>query len=146
MKRRILVILGIFIIILLFIAYLLYNYNKGIIQSQSFNKEYEQFYNKTILGIDLASLITKSMDYNERNNIDKDDKDRYYIETDNSILIEVKFSEKEKSVRMEDILNQGIENFNKYYKAANFKCTKIEYHEENKKVKSLYFEQVFNIG
>lgn len=142
MKKQILVILGIFIIILLFVTYLLYNYNKSIKQAQSFNKEYEQYYNKEILGIDLASLITKAMDYNQRSNIDKDDKNRYYIETEKSILIEIKFLEKEQTVKMEDILSQGIENFNKFYKSVNFKCTKIEYHEQNKQVKSLYFEQV----
>ena len=121
MKKQILVILGIFIIILLFVTYLLYNYNKSIQQAQSFNKQYEQYYDKTILGIDLASLINKSIDYNEKNNIDKDDKNRYYIQTENSISIEIKFLEKEQSVKMEDISLQGMENFNKYYKFANFK-------------------------
>jgi len=142
MKRKILVILGIFIIILIFVVSLLYNYDKAVKRSQSFNKQYEIYYEKTILGTDLATLLNKAMDYNKQNDTLKDENNRYYIETDSSLLIEVKFLEKEETVKMEDILLQDMENFIKYYATASFKCTKIEYHKENKQVKSLYFEQI----
>ncbi len=142
MKKKLLVILGIFIIILLFAVYLLYNYRKDVIQMQSFNRQYEVYYEKTILGTDLATVLNKAMDYNKKNDIAKDSNDRYYIETDKSLLIEIKFSEKEEPVKMEDILSKEIETFISFYGAASFKCTKIEYHESNKQVKSLYFEQV----
>lgn len=142
MKKKLLVILGIFIIILLFVVYLLYNYKKDVIQKQSFNKQYEAYYNKTILGTDLATVLNKAMDYNEKSDIPKDSQERYYIETENSLFIEIKFSEKEENVRMEDILSREVETFISFYGAIQFKCTKIEYHESNKQVKSLYFEQV----
>lgn len=142
MKKRILVILGIFIIILLFVVYLLYNYNRVAKQAQSFNNKYEQYYQKTILGVDLATILNTTDDYNYKNNIEKDSNEKYYIETENSVLIEVKFLEKDESVKMEDILSQDIKNFVKYYGALEFKCTNIEYHKENKQVKSLYFEQI----
>lgn len=142
MKRKILVILGIFIIILIFVVTLLYNYDKAVKQTQNFNKQYEIYYEKTILGTDLATVLNKVMDYNKQNDIQKDENNKYYIETDKSIFINVKFLEKEESVKMEDILLKDMENFIKYYATASFKCTKIEYHEENKQVKCLYFEQV----
>lgn len=142
MKRKILVILGIFIIILLFTVYLLYNYRKDVIQMQSFNRQYEVYYEKTILGTDLATVLNKAMDCNNKNDIPKDSKDKYYIETDKSLLIEIKFSEKEEPVKMEDILSKEVETFISFYGAASFKCTKIEYHESNKQVKSLFFEQI----
>ncbi len=142
MKKKLLVILGIFIIILLFTVYLLYNYKKDVIQMQSFNRQYEVYYEKTILGTDLATVLNKAMDCNKKNDIAKDEQNRYYIETEKSILIEIKFSESEKTFRMEDILLRDMENFINFYATASFKCTKIEYHEQNKQVKSLYFEQV----
>jgi len=142
MKRRILVILGIFIIILIFVVSLLYNYDKEVKKVQGFNRQYELYYQKEILGTELATVLNKTMDYNERANVDKDDKNRYYIETEDSILIDIKFKEKEETVKMEDILQKDMENFIKYYATSNFKCTNIEYHEENKQVKSLYFEQI----
>ena len=142
MKKNILVILGIFIIILLFVVYLLYNYKKDVIYAQNFNKQYESYYQKTIVGTDLATVMNKAMDYNQKNDIAKDSNDRYYRETEKSILIEVKFLEKEKIVRMEDILLGDMENFIHFYRQANFKCTKIEYHSENNQVKNLYFEQI----
>lgn len=142
MKRKLLVILGIFIIILIFVVGLLYNYDKEVKKAQSFNKQYEVYREKIILGTDLATLLNKVADYNEKSNTNKDEKNRYYIETDTSILIEVKFLEKDEKVKMEDILLQDISNFIKYYATSRFKCTKIEYHEENGQIKSLYFEQV----
>ena len=142
MKKKILVILGIFIIILIFIIYLLYNYNIGLNQAKSINLQYEQYYNKEILGTDLATILNKVANFNEKNDVDKDEKNIYYIETDNSILVEVKFLERKTTVKMEDILQKDMENFIKYYGAASFKCTNIAYHEKNGQVKSLYFEQI----
>lgn len=142
MKKKILVILGIFIIILIFVVTLLYNYDKAVKRAQNFNKQYEAYYDKTILGTDLATVLNKAMDYNKQNDTQKDENDKYYIETDKSLLIEVKFIEKDENVKMEDILLQDMENFIKYYATSSFKCTKIEYHEENKQVKSLYFQQI----
>lgn len=142
MKKRILVILGIFIIILLFVVYLLYNYNRVAKQAQSFNNKYEQYYQKTILGVDLATILNTTDDYNYKNNIQKDINEKYYVETENSVLIQVKFLEKDEPVKMEDILSQDIKNFVKYYGSLEFKCTNIEYHKENEQVKSLYFEQI----
>lgn len=144
MKKKILVILGIFIIILIFVVSLLYNYDKQVKKAQNFNSQYELYYEKTILGTDLATLLNKVADYNEKNGIDKDENNRYYLETDNSIFVQVKFLEKEEPVKMEDILFQDMENFIKFYATSSFKCTKIEYHDENKQVKSLYFEQISN--
>ena len=144
MKKKILVILGIFIIILIFVVSLLYNYDKQVKKAQNFNSQYELYYEKTILGTDLATLLNKVADYNEKNGIDKDENNRYYLETDDSISVQVKFLEKEEPVKMEDILFQDMENFIKFYATSSFKCTKIEYHDENNQVKSLYFEQISN--
>ncbi len=144
MKKKILVILGIFIIILIFVVSLLYNYDKQVKKAQNFNSQYELYYEKTILGTDFATLLNKVADYNEKNGIDKDENNRYYLETDDSISVQVKFLEKEEPVKMEDILFQDMENFIKFYATSSFKCTKIEYHDENKQVKSLYFEQISN--
>ena len=144
MKKKILVILGIFIIILIFVVSLLYNYDKQVKKAQNFNSQYELYYEKTILGTDFATLLNKVADYNEKNGIDKDENNRYYLETDNSIFVQVKFLEKEEPVKMEDILFQDMENFIKFYATSSFKCTKIEYHDENNQVKSLYFEQISN--
>lgn len=142
MKKKLLVILGIFIIILLFVVYLLYNYKKDVIQAQNFNRQYEVYYEKIILGTDLATVLNKAMDHNKKNDVAKDSENRYYQETEKSLLIEIKFSESEKTFKMEDILLRDMENFINFYATASFKCTKIEYHELNKQVKSLYFEQV----
>ena len=147
MKKKLFVILGIFIIILLFVTYLLYNYDKSVRIAKEWNRQYESYYQKEILGNDLATLMNKAMNSNAKNEIQQDEKGHYIDDEQNSISIIISFiglDKKERKVKMEDILKQEMENFIRYYASFSFQCTKIEYHEKTKKVKSLYFEQIPN--
>ena len=66
-----------------------------------------------------------------------------YIEDEkNSIRIEIKFKELDKVITMERINNVGIEKFWSNYGALSIKCTKIEYHGKNHRVKYMYFEEI----
>ena len=69
MKNKILLILVIFIVVLCVATYLVYNYRVNIAESQAINNEYKAYYNKQIIGTDLASVINKTMDNNEKYNI-----------------------------------------------------------------------------
>lgn len=142
MKKNLLVISGILIIILLFIVYLLYNYERDIKKIEQANKQYEAYYQKDILGNDLATLLNKVMDQNEKNHVEKDEKDVYYLDNGkDSLIVQIKFLGTDEPIRMENILKQDIQNFIKYYATYTFKCTKLGYHQDTKKVKSLYFEE-----
>ena len=48
----------------------------------------------------------------------------------------------EKTYNMETFYGGGMDKFVQYYNEIKFKCTKLEYHKETKKVKYLLFEQV----
>ena len=142
MKNKILLILVIFIVILCVATYLVYNYRVNIAESQAINNEYKAYYNKQIIGTDLASVINKTMDNNEKYNIPKDDSG-YFIENDtNSIKMEIYMTDNEQTYRAETFYNNGIEQFMEFYRDIKFKCSKIEYHEKTNKIKYLYFEQI----
>ena len=66
---------------------------------------------------------------------------------ENSIKINVEFKYKNdtKTISMEEIASTGAESFVKVYSTANFKCTKIEYHEKTHNVKNVTFEEVSDI-
>lgn len=142
MKKNLFVILGIFIIIVAILSYLYYNYAKISIIAQQKNKEYETYTENDILGSSLMTLINKAMDQNEKNEIVKDSKKLYKENEENSIRIEVKFSESDKTFPMESILSLGSEQFIKNYNSMSFKCTKKEYHEKTKYIKYMLFEQI----
>ena len=109
---------------------------------EKYNVEYEQYYNKEISGNTLASIINKTIDLNERNLVEKDEKGKYTDNGNNSINIDLKFQQSDTIFAIETIYMNDISTFIKLYGQAKFKCTKIEYHESSKYVKYLYFEEI----
>lgn len=142
MKKNLSVIIGIFIIFAL-ILYLLYaNYTKVILSANKVNAEYEKYTENEIIGSSLMTLINKVIDQNEKNDVDKDEEDRYIANDKNSIIIEVKFLEAEETFRMEAIATLGADKFIKNYSNMTFKCTKKEYHSKTKNISYMLFEQI----
>ena len=145
--KKILIILLILSIILVVGVYSVYRYRTNVYQIQKQNREYEQYYNINVLGTELISIINKTIDLNTKNNITKDDKGYFVDNGENSIKINVEFKYKNdtKTISMEEIASTGAESFVKVYSTANFKCTKIEYHEKTHNVKNVTFEEVSDI-
>ncbi len=142
MKKEILLILTLFLAIISFLLYNLYNYRAKTNEAKKDNSSFESFYNVEVLGTDIASLINKVADYNNKNKIEKD-KNGMTIENDsNSVKLDIKFLELDDPISYEKIENQGINQFVQNFSGFSFKCTKIEYHEKTGKVKYMYFEQV----
>ena len=124
MKRNFFIILTILLIISAIVGCTVYNYRQTQANIAQYNKQYESWYNKPILGTDFISIINKTIDNNEK-----------------SVKIYVKFLESDNIFDMEAISNNGIENFIQNYATFSFKCTKIDYHK-NGNVKSLFFEEI----
>ena len=120
--------------------YLVAQSNENAIKKH--NITFENCYQNEIYGSEVATIINKAIDSNERNNIQKD-KDGQYIENDtDSIKINIKMTDNDSIYSMETIYNNKISEFVKYYNQIKFKCTDIQYHKNTKMVKSLFFEQV----
>ena len=141
MKKTI-IILGSVLLLLTVITYLYINNLKNLETiAQKHNSEYEKYYEQQITGTTLISLINKAIDYNEKNNIEKQENGTYTNNDENSIHIYINFLESEKTINMDSIAEKQTENFVKYFAMATFKCTKIEYHNKPNYVKNIYFEQ-----
>lgn len=143
--KKIVIIFGIIAITLLLIVNVsLVQNNQNLKNIKNYNKQYEEYYNKTLYGTDVITLINKATNENIKNNIEKDEKG-FFIENDlNSIKIEVKllYNEKLITYKMETLTKVGLEGFVKNFNLIRFNCTNITYHEATKKVKSLTFEQI----
>lgn len=106
------------------------------------NITYENCYQREVYGSDVATIINKAIDSNEKNNIQKT-QDGKYIENDtNSIKISIKMIDNDSVYTMEAIYDNNISEFIKYYNQIKFKCTDIQYHKNTNMVKSLFFEQI----
>lgn len=142
MRNSILIILLIFFIVICLVSGFIINIQsekKQIIQE---NRQYETFLDKEVLGTDLATLISKVIDQNEKNNIQKDEKGYYLENNQNSIKIDLKMTTIDKTYPMEQIYNNEIARFVQNFNFIKFKCTNIEYHEKTGRVSKLVFEEL----
>lgn len=142
MKQSFLIILAILFVIICVVCTFLINTQaeKNAIKKE--NAEYEEYLNKEVLGTDVATLISKTIDKNEKNNIPKDEKQHYIDNSENSIKIDLKMTTINKTYPMEEIYNNQITLFVKNFNLIKFKCTSIEYHEETHRVSKLVFEEL----
>ncbi len=113
-------------------------------QLKNYNKEYEYYYNKEIKGHELATIINKVTNNNIINKVKTDENGKYIDNGENSIQMDVYLLDAEEAFSVEKIYSLGTNQFVFNFDSAKFKCTKIEYHEQTKKVKYLYFEQISN--
>lgn len=146
MKKNLIILISILLIICAFVVYFVINYRNMQMQAQINNKEYNTYKDKTIVGTTLVSIINKTVDNNEKNNIEKDNSNVYIENEDNSIKIYIYFLDEDgKRIEipyiMEQIYNKGSDSFIKLYGTSNFTCTNIDYHSKTGNVKSLTFEQ-----
>lgn len=148
MKKSFFMILFALIVITIVVAYMVFQFRKNEVEKQKVNNEYSVYLNKTIPGTDLMSLINKTIDLNEKNEVPRDSNKRYIKDNENLIQIYIEFIYKKetRTFQIEDIEKGGTETFIKNYSTANFKCTSIEYDKNTNKVKSLTFSEISEIN
>lgn len=143
MKNTLLIVLAIIFITICIICTSLINIRAEKTEIKKENMQYEQYLNKEILGTDIATLISKAVDTNEKNNVQKDEKGYYIDNGNNSIKIDLKMITIEKTYPMEEIYNKKISSFVQNFNFINFKCTNIEYHKKTGRISKLVFEELY---
>lgn len=140
--KKVMILLIIVIVIVCTMSYLYITYKQEDIAIQRENLQFESVYQKEIYGIELATVINKAVDTNKTNDVAKDEKGIYVNNDVNSINIQIKMLDNDKTYNMESIYNSGISNFLQYYNNIKFKCTKIQYHKTTNRIKFMLFEQI----
>lgn len=142
MKNTFLIVLAIFFIIICVACVIVINLQSEKEEIQKYNKEYEDYLNKEIYGTDVATLINKAINQNEKNNIEKDEKDYYIDNGENSIKIDLKMTTIDKTYPMEEIYDNQTTNFVKNFNLVKFKCISIEYHKNTGIISKLVLEEL----
>mgnify|MGYP000029062588 FL=1 len=140
--KKIIIFFVIILIIVAGVSYIYLNYKATVNQAKTANVDYEAYKDKEIFGTDLATLINKVTDSNIKNEVEKDDKGLYIDNGEDSIRIDIKFTDDDTVHSMEEIYDSGTTTFMQYYNQIRFKCSNIEYHEKTGKVSYMYFEQI----
>ena len=141
MKKFIIIIMVIIAVIAMFIYYYA-NYKQAYEETQKQNEEYEQYLNKEIYGTDIASIINKAVDQNEKNKIATDENGQYIENEETSINIEIYITDNETKYNMQTLYNGGIERFVQNYNFIKFKSAEVQYHKKTGKIKYILFEQL----
>lgn len=141
MKKVIIFFITIIIIMVGVTSYICLKYRNLEIAKKE-NETFESYYGQEIFGADLATLINKTMDRNEKNNVEKDENNIYMEDEENSIKIDIKFTDDDKVHPMEELYNGNINTFVSLYNQIKFKCTDVKYHSKNNKIKYMIFEQI----
>lgn len=134
-----------FAIVIISISGITYLYLVGQSNDNAIKKHnvtFENYYQQEVYGQEIATIINKAVDSNQKNNVLKDDNGKYIENETNSIKISIKMLDNDNIYAMETIYNNDVSEFIKYYSQIKFKCTDIQYHESTNMVKSLFFEQV----
>ena len=142
MKKYVLIIITIVLAIVAVVAYKIYDYKVTQNEANNSNKSYNSFYGQEVLGTDVATLINKAIDSNEKNSVAIAEDGTYIDNGTNSINIDIKFKDLEETITMERINQLDSVRFVQNFGGFNFKCTKIEYHNKTGNVKYMYFEQI----
>lgn len=140
--KKIIVFFSIIIIVIAVISMVWINYQTKTNQVKKENEEFSYYQNKTIYGAELVTIMNNAINKNTENNVQKDNKGNYINNNNNSIQIDIKFKDVDKTFNMETIYNGTMEKFVENYNNIQFVCSKIEYHKNTKLVKYLLFEQI----
>ena len=142
MEKNLIIMLILFVIILgaatIWIVYL----QQTEKQVRQFNKTFEDYNDKISLGSEVATLINKAIDNNEKKQINKNDKGIYQDDGKYSVQVFVRLEKDGDLFSMERINALKITEFVKNFSLQDFKCTGIEYHKETKRVSKIYFEAI----
>ena len=140
--KKIAIFCTIIIFVICGISYLYLNYKAEYNMAKKANLEFEKYLNEEVYGVDLATIINRAIDNNQKNEVERNNKGIYLNNDTNSISIEIKMIDNDSIYQMETIYNGGIQNFINYYNNIKFKCVEIKYHNSTNKVKYMLFEQI----
>ncbi len=136
------------IFILIFIAVFVIVIYMNVLEKQAlfnevktFNSEYEIYENKdTLYGTDIATIINKAINHNEKNKIQKDEKGYYIDDGKDAIKVDIYMSMNDTTYEMETIAKVGVSGFISNFNLIEFKFKSIEYHE-NGKISKIHIEE-----
>lgn len=142
MKKTLFILIAIFIVLL---SAIIFKLNTNIVKQtdlKKFNSYYTEYLDKTFFGSEVATIISKAIDNNEKYNISKDENDMYISDNSYSIKIYINIVGSKKTYEMETINKVGITQFISNFNTLEFTCTKINYHDSTKRVSEMYISEV----
>ena len=142
MKKTLFIIIGTFLLIMLILALTLIGIQSRNRALSDINSEYEFYLNKEIYGTELAALINKAIDNNEKAEVEKDINGYYINNGQDSILITIQMIGTNEKFQMERVFALGTEQFVELFNSGIFISEKATYHEQTGRIATIDFKQI----
>ena len=140
--RKVVVFFILIVIVIFIVAFMYFNYKTGKEKIDEKNYEFESYLGKEVYGTEIATLINKASYKNRKNNIEQDKNGKYIDNGKDSINIDIKMLDNDKTYNMEKFYKNGTMEFVEYYRDIKFKVMNIEYHKETGLIKYIFIEQI----
>lgn len=134
-----------FIIIIAIVSTVAYIYLNQIATNRTLQKENAQFdikKDQEMIGQELATIMNRVLNTNEKNEIPKNDKGEFVENNENSIKMDITFTDVDVTYAIERIGQAGIASFVQNYRGITFRCSEVQYHKSTGRIKYMRFEQV----
>lgn len=144
MKKTLIVIGTLFIICVIIVGIAITEDNKKLLKVKEFNNQYESYLHKEIYGTDVATIINKIVDSNNKNEVAKSEEGLFIENDTNSIKAEIQFLYDEEVIihPVEAVYNRGLSSFIGNFNLTKFKLIDIEYHESTKQISKMILKQL----
>ncbi len=140
--KKLAIIFFVGIVLIVGIGYMYLNYKANYYEAKKENNQFESYYEKEFDAADVVTLINKAYDNNLTQSVEKDSNGKFIENETNSIKIDLKMIDYDKTYDMETLYGGGMDRFAEFYAGIKFKCTKIEYHSQTGKIKYMLIEQI----
>ena len=140
--KKLAIFLFIVVVIIVGISYMYLNYRTSYYEAKKQNNQFESYYEQEFYGSEVVTIVNKAFDNNLTSKVERDKKGKFIENDTNSIKIDIMMLDNDKTYDMETIYAGGMDKFIQYYNQIKFKCTKIDYHKNNGKIKYMLIEQI----
>ena len=122
--KKIAILFFILIAIIAGVSYTYMKYRANYYEAKRENNQFESYYNQEFYGAEVVTIINKAIDNNLTNQVQRNEKGKFIENDTNSIKIDLKMLDNDKTYDMETLYAGGMDKFVQYYNEIKFKCTR----------------------
>lgn len=122
--KKIAIFFFILIAIIAGVSYTYMKYRANYYEAKRENNQFESYYEQEFYGNEVATIINKAIDNNLTNQVQRNEKGKFIENDTNSIKIDLKMLDTDKTYDMETLYAGGMDKFSQYYNGIKFKCTR----------------------
>ena len=109
--KKVAIFFFIIVVIIAGVSYTYMNYKANYYEAKRENNQFESYYEQEFYGNEVATIINKAIDSNLTNQVQRNEKGKFVENDTNSIKIDLKMLDTDKTYDMETLYAGGMDKF-----------------------------------